>query len=83
VRSRIAISADGLQVTRTTARKGSLRVTQTATVLPDGTAERGIPDGRADLEALEDRLRTPLSIRYVDLDIASMPAPPTEDCPFD
>lgn len=80
-RSRMTVSSDGLQITRTTARKGPLRVTQTATVFPDGSAIRGIPDGRPDLDAIEDRLRAPLRIRYVDLGIDAAPAPPAHDCP--
>jgi hypothetical protein len=56
-------------------------VTQTATVFPDGAAVRGLPDDRPDLKAIEDLLRTPLSIRYVEREDSEMPEPPVEDCP--
>lgn len=81
VSSRIAISEDGLQVTRTSARKGPIRITQTATVFPDGVAQRGILRNRPDLEAIEDELRTPLRIRYVELDMQDTAEEPTDDCP--
>jgi hypothetical protein len=80
-RARFTFTDDGLQITRSTARKGPLRVTQTATVFPDGVAIRGLPDERPDLEAIEDLLRTPLTIRYVELEDGPMPVPPVEDCP--
>ncbi len=79
VSSRFVVADDGLQVTRTTAKKGVLELTQTATVFPDGRGERGLPGRRDDLRDLEDRLRTPLELRYVPLDTAMSDAP-SEDC---
>jgi hypothetical protein len=79
VSSRFVIASDGVQVTRTTAKKG-FQITQTATVFPDGRGERGLPRRREDLKALEDQLREPLKLRYVPLDLATMPDAPSEDC---
>lgn len=67
VKSFIAYSRDGLQVTRTTARKGPFSVTQTATVGLDGRAEKGLPPKRPDLEAIETRLKQPFEASYVPL----------------
>jgi len=53
--SRFAIAADGTQVNRTRVAK-LFTFTALATVRPDGRASRGLPDGRADLEALAERL---------------------------
>ncbi len=65
--SRMAISKDGIQVFRTTAKKAFMKATSTLTVYPDGTMEKGIPDGRAELLELEQRLKQPLEIDYVEL----------------
>ena len=59
--TRQAIAADGTQVNRTRVRK-LFPFTATATVAPDGTARRGIPDGRRDLAALADKLDFDLEI---------------------
>jgi hypothetical protein len=67
VRSFMAVSKDGLQITVTTARKGFIRVTQEATVYTDGKGEKGLPPNRPDLEAIEQRLRQPFEIEYVPL----------------
>ena len=67
VRSFMAVSKDGLQITVTTARKGFIRVTQEATVYTDGKGEKGLPPKRPDLEAIEQRLRQPFEIEYVPL----------------
>jgi hypothetical protein len=67
VRSFMAVSSDGIQVTVTTARKGVIRVTQEATVHPDGKGEKGLPPNRPDLKAIEARLRQPFEIEYVPL----------------
>ena len=67
VRSFIALSNDGLQVTVTTAKKGFITVTQEAVVYPDGRGEKGLPRNRPDLSAIEARLRQPFEIRYVPL----------------
>lgn len=74
VRSFMAVSADGLQVTVTTARKGFLSVTQEAVVYPDGRGEKGLPRNRPDLAAIEKRLRQPFDVKYVPL---SPPDPST------
>ena len=66
--SRMAISPDGLQVSRARAEKGFLGVTQTVTVHPDGRIEKDVPEGRPDLQALEARLKAPLRLRYRRLD---------------
>ena len=68
VRSRMAIADDGLQVSRADTRKGFLRRTTTVTVYPEGHTEEGVPEGRPDLTALEERLKVPLEIDYVPLD---------------
>ena len=69
VRSLIAVSSDGLQITRTTASK-AVQVTQTATVYPDGRAETGLPPDRPDLVAVEKRLKQPVVIVYVPIPAA-------------
>jgi hypothetical protein len=38
--------------------------TATVTVQPDGVAEKGVPDDRADLAAMEERLKLDLEIKY-------------------
>lgn len=70
VQSRMAISADGLQISRARARKAFFGVTSTVTVYPDGRTEKDVPSGRPDLAALETRLRQPLDLRYRRLDEA-------------
>jgi hypothetical protein len=70
VQSRMAISEDGLQVSRARAEKGFLRVVTTVTVHPDGRTEKEIPPGRSDLQILAERLQQPLRIDYL-----PMPAP--------
>lgn len=69
VRSRMVISDDGLQVSRADTRKGFLGRTTTVTVYPEGHTEAGVPDGRPDLAALEERLEAPFEIEYVPLDL--------------
>ena len=64
VESRMAISQDGLQVTRTKAKKAFLRITTTVTVFPDGRTEKGVPADRPDLRALETRIKQELEIEY-------------------
>lgn len=59
--TRHAVAADGTQVNRTRIRK-LFTFTALATIAPDGTAERGIPDGREDLEALAEKLDFDLEI---------------------
>ena len=65
--SRMAISEDGIQVSRTRAEKAFMEVTTTVTVHPDGTMEKDVPAGRSDLLELERRLKQPMEIDYVEL----------------
>ena len=65
--SRMAISEDGIQVSRTRAEKAFMEVTTTVTVHPDGTMEKDVPADRSDLLELEKRLKQPLEIDYVEL----------------
>ena len=60
----MAISEDGLQVVRGTAKKGLAEVTTTATIAPDGKSEKDVPKNRPDLKALEKRLETHFEIDY-------------------
>lgn len=60
----IAISQDGLQVVRGTAKKAFMGVTTTATISPNGKSEKDVPEGRPDLEALEVLLQTPFEMDY-------------------
>ncbi|HEY6551849.1 MAG TPA: hypothetical protein VI669_00755, partial [Vicinamibacteria bacterium] len=62
--SRMAISADGLQVSRARAGKGFINVESSLTVFPDGRVEKDLPKGRPDLIPLDKRVRQPLRIRY-------------------
>lgn len=64
--SRFAVSADGLLVTHSRAKKGFAGVTQTTTTYPDGTIDKDVPDDRPDLEAIADRLKQDLEIDYLD-----------------
>jgi hypothetical protein len=64
VESRMALAADGLQVSRTRARKLMIEVATTVTVHPDGRTEKDLPSGRADLTALEARLKQALEISH-------------------
>lgn len=66
--SRMAISADGLQVSRARASKGLFRVESSITVFPDGRVEKDLPKGRTDLIPVDQRVRQPLKIRYRPLD---------------
>ena len=65
LQTRIAISKDGLQILRATAKKGFIEKTTTVTVYPDGTMEKDIPPDRPDLIELEKRIMQPLEIDYV------------------
>ncbi len=62
--SRMMLSYDGLQISRTRAEKWAMGVTQTVTVYPDGRAEKDIPANRPDLAGIAARLEAPLKIRY-------------------
>ena len=59
VESRMALAPDGLQVSRARARKLMIEVATTVTVHPDGRTEKDVPAGRADLAAVEARLKRP------------------------
>ena len=62
--SRMLVSPDGLQISRTHAEKWAFGVTQTVTVYPDGRMEQDTPKGRSDLTTLAARLAAPLPVRY-------------------
>ena len=64
----MAVAPDGVTVGRASAKKAFIHASATVTVLPDGTADKGLPDGRPDLEAIEQRLRDWPEIEYVDTD---------------
>ena len=64
--SRMAISEDDIQVSRTRAEKAFMEVTTTVTVHPDGTMEKDVPAGRSDLLEIEKRLKQPMEIDYVE-----------------
>jgi hypothetical protein len=70
VQARMAISDDGVQVSRAVATRGFLGRTTTVTVFPDGRAENDVPAERPDLQALENQLREPLKIDYVPFSMA-------------
>ena len=67
LQSRMAISKDGLQISRATARKGFMEKTTTVTVYPDGKVEKDVPADRPDLLELEKRITQPLEIDYAEL----------------
>ena len=69
--SRSAFLPDGLQVVRGRGSKWGIHRTATATVWPDGHADKGVPVGRPDLVAAEARLEEPLAIRF-----RPLPPPP-------
>jgi hypothetical protein len=64
VETRMAISADGVQVARARARKALFEVVSTVTVYPDGHAEKDVPPARPDLAGLETRLKQPLKLPH-------------------
>jgi type II secretory pathway pseudopilin PulG len=78
IQTRFIMSSDGVQISRTTAQK-LIKVTQTITIYPDGTVLKGLPDDRPELSQLEDRLRRPLGLTYVPIDIG--PIPGTRETP--
>jgi len=63
--SRSAFTPDGYQVVRGRARKLFITKTATVTVWPDGHADKGVPEDRADLQALEERLEAPMELEFV------------------
>ena len=66
--NRMAVAPDGIQVARARATKGPFHVESTITVFPDGRVEKGVPQTRPDLAALEKRLLEPRRLRYLRLD---------------
>lgn len=64
VESRMALAPDGLQVSRARARKMMIEVATTVTVRPDGRTEKDVPAGRADLAAIEARLKRSLDVEH-------------------
>lgn len=64
VESRMTLSNDGLQISRGRGKKGFIDVTTTVTLTPEGKAEKGLPPGRTDLQALEERLKRRLELAF-------------------
>ncbi len=62
--SRSTFAPGGIQIVRAHGQKMRISRTVTATIWPNGRAEKGVPRDRADLEALEQRLEEPLQIRF-------------------
>ncbi len=62
--SRFAAAPQGVQVARVSAKAALFSKTQTVTVRADGVAEPGIPDGRDDLAAIENRLKRKIELRF-------------------
>ncbi len=67
VQSRIALTPDGLQITRARAKKGFFGVSATVTVQPNGVTKKALPKDRPDLQAFETLLKRPLKIKYIPL----------------
>ena len=65
LQTRMAVSKDGIQVMRATAKKGFVEKMTTVTVYPDGTMEKDVPPDRPDILELEKRIMQPLEIDYV------------------
>ena len=75
VHSRMAISADGLQIVRGTSKKGFMGMTTTATIYPDGEMIKDLPDGRSDLKELKKRIKQTLEVEYVELPEGNLEKP--------
>ena len=69
--SRSAFLPDGVQIVRGRGSKWGIHRTATATVWPDGHADKGVPPDRPDVVEAEARLEEPLAIRFCPL-----PPPP-------
>lgn len=67
LQTRMAISKDGLQVNRATAKKGFIKRIDTVTVYPDGKMEKDFPLDRPDLLEIAERITQPLEIEYAEL----------------
>lgn len=75
VRSRMAISKDGLQIVRGTSKKGFMAMTTTATIFKDGEMIKDLPDGRSDLKELKKRVKQKLKVEYVELPEGNLEKP--------
>ncbi len=64
VQSRIVITKDGLQISRTRARKGRFKVAPVVTIWPDGRMEKGIPDTHANLPEVKAGLNRSINTDY-------------------
>jgi hypothetical protein len=74
--TRFAVSAHGVQIARTTARK-LIALTQTVTIYPDGRVLPGVPADRPELQKLEELLKDfNLEVRYRPLDLSPVPPAP-------
>ena len=67
VQTRMAISKDGLQINRATAKKGFIKRIDTVTVYPGGKMEKDVPPDRPDLLELTNLITQPLDIEYAEL----------------
>ena len=67
VQTRMAISKDGLQINRATAKKGFIKRIDTVTVYPDGKMEKDVPPDQPDLLEIANRITQPLDIEYAEL----------------
>ena len=67
VQTRMAISKDGLQINRATAKKGFIKRIDTVTVYPDGKMEKDVPPDQPDLLELTNLITQPLEIEYAEL----------------
>ena len=67
VQTRMAISKDGLQINRATAKKGFIKRIDTVTVYPDGKMEKDVPPDQPDLLELTNLITQPLEIEYMKL----------------
>ena len=73
--TRFAIASDGMQVSRTTARKG-FTLTQAITISPDGRVLTGLPENRPDLQDIDRLLaQLPLRVTYRPIDLSPLRRP--------
>ena len=67
LQTRMAISKDGLQINRATAKKGFIERIDVVTVYPDGKMEKDVSPDRPDLLEIAKRISQPLEIDYAKL----------------
>ena len=67
LQTRMAISKDGLQINRATAKKGFIKRIDVVTVYPDGKMEKDVSPDRPDLLEIAKRISQPLEIEYAKL----------------